>query len=69
MGEERMALLQPKNAPAWMQGFGEREQEQIIHARAYAIYHASAGAPGHGQFLLIAKLASLLDEREPHENG
>jgi hypothetical protein len=38
----------------------ERELAQIAHARAYAQLYASAGIPGHGQFLLIAKLAEAL---------
>jgi hypothetical protein len=37
-----------------------REIAQIEHAKAYASDHADAGVPGHGQFLLIAKLADAL---------
>lgn len=48
----------------WIDTLEPREQAQIRHATNYADSHASAGAPGHGQFILIAKLATLLDERE-----
>lgn len=50
--------------PRWIDRFDPREIAQIRHARDYAERHATAGAPGHGQFLLIAKLARLLDESE-----
>ena len=39
-----------------------REQVQIDHARYYADHFSHAGAPGHTQFLLIAKLATLLED-------
>lgn len=38
----------------------EREKAQVRHARAYSSQFSSAGAPGHGQFILIAKLAETL---------
>lgn len=41
--------------------FDEREMAQIEHAQDYASNHSKAGAPGHGQFLLIAKLANALE--------
>jgi hypothetical protein len=65
MGDTPQAPLQP----AWMAAFTPRELAQIRHARVYAADHLDAGAPGHGQFLLIAELARLLDEREPHADG
>lgn len=37
-----------------------RELSQIWHAINYAQRHTEAGVPGHGQFLLIAKLAKAL---------
>lgn len=37
-----------------------RELSQIWHALAYADHHSDAGIPGHGQFMLIAKLAKAL---------
>lgn len=40
--------------------FNERELAAIKHAQAYADNHTDAGAPGHSQFLLIAKLARRL---------
>lgn len=45
----------------WFAQLTPRDQEQVRHARDYAATYASAGAPGHSQFLLIAKLADLLD--------
>lgn len=59
MGDEQQVPLQH-----WFSELDPREQAQIKHALAYAEDHAGAGAPGHGQFMLIAKLARLLDERE-----
>lgn len=38
----------------------ERELAQINHAMHYADHHAASGVPGHGQFVLIAKLARFL---------
>jgi len=54
----------PPALPAWMGVLDSREHSQIFHARVYARDHLGAGAPGHGQFLLIAKLAQMLDQRE-----
>ena len=54
--------------PEWTKALESREWSQVLHALDYARNHSGAGAPGHGQFLLIAKLAKLLDEREPHDN-
>lgn len=47
----------------WFEELDPREQAQTQHAIDYARNHASAGAPGHSQFLLIAKLARMLGER------
>ena len=52
---------------AWMDELDAREKAQVLHAIDYALNHASAGAPSHGQFLLIAKLARMLGERKPTE--
>lgn len=38
----------------------EREMTQIAHALNYSKKYAQAGVPGHGQFLLIAKLHKAL---------
>ena len=38
----------------------ERERAQIAHAQEYTVRHSNAGVPGHGQFILIAKLANVL---------
>lgn len=62
---ENQAPLQP----GWTRELDSREWSQVLHAQAYARNHQGAGAPGHGQFLLIAKLARLLDEHESHEQG
>lgn len=48
----------------WKGDLSEREQIQIAHAQEYARIWGSAGVPGHGQFLLIAKLAKKLDDLE-----
>ncbi len=48
----------------WRTEFNLRELAQIDHATAYARDHGDAGAPGHGQFLLIARLAKKLDDLE-----
>jgi hypothetical protein len=56
--EQGQAPGQPKH---WFTQLTPRDQEQVRHARDYAQTYASAGAPGHSQFLLIAKLADLLD--------
>lgn len=50
--------------PAWWADLDSREHSQIIHAQVYARDHIGAGAPGHGQFILIAKLAKKLDDIE-----
>ncbi len=42
--------------------FDPREDAQIEHARHYRDNFSHAGAPGHGQFLLIARLADLLSD-------
>jgi hypothetical protein len=42
--------------------FDHREQAQIEHARHYRDTFSPAGVPGHGQFLLIARLADLLSD-------
>lgn len=47
---------------AWLASLDPREQAQIDHARNYRANYTHAGAPGHGQFILIAKLADMLDE-------
>ena len=44
----------------WFQVLSERERLQVLHALTYAGAHADAGAPGHSQFLLIARLVELI---------
>ena len=50
-----------QRTPAWYAALAPRDQEQVKHARDYTLSYAAAGVPGHSQFLLIAKLADLLD--------
>lgn len=38
----------------------DRERRQIDHAVNYTDFYSEAGAPGHNQYLLIAKLAKAL---------
>lgn len=47
--------------PTWWEEIDAREQAQIRHAVEYADHHRDAGAPGHGQFILIAKLFRQLE--------
>lgn len=65
MDEQNQAPYQP----AWTKELEPREWSQVLHAQAYAKNHIGAGAPGHGQFLLIAKLAALLDAQESKGPG
>ena len=53
-----------EHAPDWMRDLEPRELAQVYHALAYAKDYAHAGIPGHGQHMLIAKLAKLLDGHE-----
>ncbi len=50
--------------PAWLTALDLREQAQVFHALAYATDHSAAGVPGHSYFMLIAKLARMLDQKE-----
>lgn len=60
--------LPPKIQEAWDTvaahipdlGLTDREWAQINHADTYSKLYSDAGAPGHNQYLLIAKLASAL---------
>lgn len=49
-------------APVLTESLDERELLQVLHARSYADGFAKSGVPGHGQFLLIAKLSRMIDE-------
>lgn len=51
-------------APQWLLSLDKREQAQVFHALAYASDHSDAGVPGHSYFMLIAKLARLLNKQE-----
>lgn len=48
----------------WRGGLEPREQVQVRHAVEYSQRYLEAGVPGHGQLVLIAKLAAMLDVRE-----
>ena len=50
--------------PQWMLDLDKRERAQVFHALAYATDHSDAGVPGHSYFLLIAKLARMLNKQE-----
>lgn len=50
--------------PQWATELDDREWEQVKHAMVYSQHHTKAGAPGHGQFLLIAKLAGMVADRD-----
>lgn len=50
-----------RTLPEWFRQLTPRDQEQVRHARDYATTYTAAGVPGHSQFLLIARLADLLD--------
>ena len=54
--------------PEWTRNLDSREWSQVLHAQVYARDHIGAGAPGHSQFLLIAKLAAMLDVCAPPGN-
>jgi hypothetical protein len=54
----------PPHGP-WYTALSPREQTMIDHALAYDVQFASAGVPGHGAHLLIAKLSRLVDEYAP----
>lgn len=54
--------------PAWFTALSPRDQDAIKHALSYAQNYSAAGVPGHSQFLLIAKLADLLEEYVPKED-
>lgn len=47
---------------SWYALLSPREQATIDHALNYARDYSHAGVPGHSAHLLIAKLATLLDE-------
>lgn len=47
-------------SPALNIDLGVREMRQIKHALDYEARYQDAGVPGHGQFVLIAKLAKAL---------
>ena len=45
----------------WTDLLTEREQLLIRHATVYSDAFSESGAPGHNQFMLIAKLAEMLN--------
>lgn len=51
-------------APQWLLSLETRERAQVYHALAYATDHSAAGIPGHSYFMLIAKMARLLNKQE-----
>lgn len=59
--------MEPKTTielPEWWQQLDAREAAQVQHAVDYAERYKQAGVPGHGQFILIAKLYRQLEAAE-----
>lgn len=59
--------MEPKTTielPEWWQELDAREAAQVQHAVDYAERFKQAGVPGHGQFILIAKLYRQLEDAE-----
>lgn len=56
--------MEEQKPAQWENDLSIREQIQIAHAVNYARTYGDAGVPGHGQFILIAKLAKKLDDLE-----
>lgn len=52
----------------WWKGLDARELAQVDHALDYAERFANAGVPGHGQFILIAKLARQIQALDAIKN-
>lgn len=48
----------------WIESLNDRERKEVDLARHYAANFAH-GTTGHNQLMLLAKLAELLDAREP----
>ncbi len=51
-------------APQWLQSLDKREYALVSLSLVYATDHSAAGIPAHGLYMLIAKLARLLDKQE-----
>ena len=68
MGDETDIRAYSGEAPSqpthWTLALTSREMRQLAHARAYEATFSDSGAPGHSHFMLLAKLAKLLDARE-----
>lgn len=47
----------------WRSGLDERQQKEVYLAQVYASSFAH-GTNGHNQYMLIAKLAGMLDEQD-----
>lgn len=56
---DAVAVISVNTAPDTVT-LDERERAQVVHAVHYANQFSAAGVPGHGQFMLIAKLAKAL---------
>lgn len=50
-----------KALPHWTDLLGERDQLTVKHATVYSDHYHAAGVPGHNQFMLIARLAEMLN--------
>lgn len=47
--------------PEWTDLLSERDRKTVQHATVYSDHYFEAGVPGHNQFMLIAKLAEMLN--------
>lgn len=56
-----MELDKSKIRQHWSDVMDDRERKLIQHATDYAKLYPDAGVPGQGHFLLIAKMANLLN--------
>lgn len=45
-----------------LEQLNEREQEQVRACQEYARQFAASGLPGHGLFILVAKLSAQLED-------
>jgi hypothetical protein len=60
---EQTTILPPSTESEWIDQLDERQKKQIAFCELYAsdFHH---GADGHNSMMLIAKMASLLNETE-----
>lgn len=64
MDENHKAAPDSDLSDHWLFQLDQRERVQVMHALNYKGEYEGAGVPGHSQFVLIAKLARMLNEKE-----